>query len=117
MKAKIITAKHLEAFADNLLQKITTLMDRKPPTPPQRKWLKSHEVRGLLSVSAGTLQTLRLNGTLPFTKIGSIFFYNYEDIEQLIEQRKVNTGRSVRTQRKRGLAKHSRQSNKTKAAL
>ncbi len=86
----IITVEDLEVFADNLLQKIKTLMEEKQATTPQRKWLKSNEVRRLLAVSAGTLQTLRINGTLPFTKIGGIIFYSYEDIEYLIEQKKIN---------------------------
>jgi len=32
-------------------------------------------VRKLLGVSNGTLQTLRVNGSLPFSKIGGLYFY------------------------------------------
>jgi hypothetical protein len=35
-----------------------------------KKWLKSNEVRKLLKISPGTLQNLRINGTLSFTRIG-----------------------------------------------
>ena len=55
---------------------------------PAKKWLKTWEVRKLLNLSPGTLQTLRDNGTIPFSKIGSIFYYDPSDIDQEIEKRK-----------------------------
>lgn len=39
----------------------------------------------MLKISPGTLQNLRVNGTLRFTKIGGIIYYSYEDIELLLE--------------------------------
>lgn len=42
----------------------------------------------------GTLQNLRINGTLTFTKIGGIMYYNYSDIEKVLNgntQKKVST--------------------------
>jgi hypothetical protein len=39
------------------------------------QWLKSSEVRKLLKISSGTLQNLRINGTLNFYKIGGILYY------------------------------------------
>lgn len=50
-----------------------------------KEWLKSYEVRKLLGISAGTLQNLRLNGTLPYTKIGGLMYYRYEEIRKLME--------------------------------
>lgn len=35
--------------------------------------------------SPGTLQNLRINGTLNFTRIGSIIYYKQEDINKLLE--------------------------------
>jgi hypothetical protein len=55
---------------------------------PAKKWLKSWEVRKLLNLSPGTLQTLRDNGTIPFSKIGGIFYYDPTDIDKEIEKRK-----------------------------
>lgn len=54
----------------------------------EKKWLKTWEVRKLLNVSHGTLQTLRDNGTIPFSKIGGIFYYDPADIDREIERRK-----------------------------
>lgn len=53
--------------------------------------MKSHEVRRLLKISPGTLQTLKNSGTIPLTKIGGINFYDYDDIQRLLEKGKVDT--------------------------
>lgn len=53
-----------------------------------KKWLKSYEVKKLLAVSSGTLQTLRNNGTIPFTKIGGIIYYSTDDINDVLETMK-----------------------------
>ena len=55
-----------------------------------KKWLKSSEVKKLLRISPGTLQNLRINGTLTYTKIGGSIFYSYEEIIKVMEQNKVS---------------------------
>ena len=92
MVASIITAEDLEAFADQLLQKITKLLAEDQNTP-QGKWLKSHEIRRLLKISPGTLQTLRISGKLPYTKIGGIMFYHSDDVQKLLDDHRKNSGR------------------------
>ena len=59
-----------------------------PYTP--KKWMKSHEVRRFLKISTGTLQTFKNSGIIPFTKIGGIIFYDYDDIQRLLESGKAN---------------------------
>ncbi|HEY9002069.1 MAG TPA: helix-turn-helix domain-containing protein [Mucilaginibacter sp.] len=49
-----------------------------------RQWLKSNQVRKMLNISPGTLQNLRINGTLRYTKVGSILYYKAEDIDKLM---------------------------------
>jgi hypothetical protein len=44
----------------------------------------------MLNISHGTIHTLRVNGTLPFTKIGNIIYYDEEDIKKMLESRKAN---------------------------
>ena len=61
----------------------------KPNIQPTKQWLKSKEVRKLLNISPGTLQTLRINKTLSYTKIGGILYYNNADIEKLLSANKV----------------------------
>ena len=89
MAANIVTVEDLEIFKEELLTEIQKLLSRRQTTPA-RKWLKSHDVRRLLMLSPGTLQNLRVNGTLPFTKIGGVIFYDYDDIQKMIEENKRN---------------------------
>jgi hypothetical protein len=58
---------------------------------PCKQWLKSHEVRELLGMSPGTLQTLRNNGTMPFTKLGGVVYYNIDDIAKMMDDLKSST--------------------------
>jgi glycyl-tRNA synthetase alpha subunit len=53
-----------------------------------KRLLKSYQVKNLLKISPGTLQNLRVNGTLPFTRVGGIIYYKYEDIMKIFDQSK-----------------------------
>jgi len=87
MPVNIVTVEDLEKFKHDLLNEIRKLISHTHQTST-RKWLKSHEVRRLLAISPGTLQNLRVNGTLPFTKIGGVLFYDYDDIQKMLQQNK-----------------------------
>ncbi len=56
------------------------------------KWLQSPKHKSLIRIcsciqgSSGTLQNIRVNGTVPFTKIGSIIYYKVEDIHKLLQE-------------------------------
>jgi len=52
---------------------------------PTKKWLKSKEVRKLFNISPGTLQNLRAKGTLPFTRVGGVIYYDAQDIQRILE--------------------------------
>lgn len=83
MQVELITREDLKAFREELLTEIRQLM--KPGQPQQKQWLKSGEVRKLLNISPGTLQNLRINGTLRYTKVGGMMYYRLEDIHKLME--------------------------------
>jgi hypothetical protein len=87
MATNIITLEDLQVFKQELFAELQKLLLQKQTTPT-RKWLKSNEVRRLLLVSPGTLQSLRINGTLPYTKIGGVIFYDYDDIQKMIQDHK-----------------------------
>lgn len=53
-------------------------------------WLDNQEVLQLLHISLRTLQTLRSNGTLPYSKIRGKFYYKVSDIEQLLQENYYN---------------------------
>lgn len=83
MAAEIITKEDLEQFEERLINQIKVLLGNRADEP--KKWLKSYQVRNLLKISPGTLQNLRVNGTLRYTRIGGILYYKYEDIMQVLE--------------------------------
>jgi hypothetical protein len=76
-----------QALSEEILQDIKNLLAQQAPTP-QKKWLKNNAVRDLLGVSAGTLQSMRDNGILPFSRIGRHFYYDPAEIGAVIERRK-----------------------------
>lgn len=83
MSVELLTKHDLQQFKAELLQELQNLLTE--AKTEKRKWLKSYEVREMLGISPGTLQTLRINGTLAYTKIGGLMFYNYEDLVKLMD--------------------------------
>lgn len=81
---QLLTIGDLENFKTDLLERITELL-KGAGTQTAKEWLRSSEVRKLLGISHGTLQNLRINGTLSYTKIGGILYYKQEDIVKLLE--------------------------------
>ena len=83
MNLEVITKEDLKEFKNEMLSEIKQLLQ--PGQGQSKQWLKSAEVRKLLKISPGTLQNLRINGTLRFTRIGSLLYYKQEDINKLLE--------------------------------
>ena len=86
MAIEVITKDDLIEFRKELLKEISSLVS--VSSQPRQKWLKSNEVRELLNISAGTLQNLRINGTLTHTKVGGTIYYDSDDINILLESNK-----------------------------
>ncbi|MDF1548461.1 MAG: helix-turn-helix domain-containing protein [Bacteroidales bacterium] len=87
MAAQIITTDDLHEFKLELIEDIKRLL-KEANGQPSKKWLKSYELRKVLNLSPGTLQNLRVNGTLPYTKIGGVIYYDYSDIQEMLQSRK-----------------------------
>jgi len=87
MNVDLVTKDDFEQFKKELLEEIRRfqMYPRKRGEEP-RAWLKSYEVRKMLGISAGTLQNLRINGTLPYSKIGGLMYYRFEDIQNLMDR-------------------------------
>lgn len=77
---QMVTKRDLLNFGNLLLNELR--ISSKADSPA--KWLKSSEVRKLLKISPGTLQTLRINGTLQYNRVGGIIYYKYDEIEKLL---------------------------------
>lgn len=89
MAATIITTEDLHDFKLELLEGIKQLLNNQSGQLT-KKWLKSPEVRALLGISPGTLQNLRINGTLPYTKVGGVLYYDYQEIMQVLEKNRID---------------------------
>jgi hypothetical protein len=86
---QLVTVDDLDQFKTELLESFKTLL-KGNGIAPAKKWLKSLEVRKLLGISAGKLLTLRVNGSLPYTKIGGVIYYDQEDIQKMFESKKFS---------------------------
>ena len=89
MPTSIITTDDLREFKMELLDDIKKLLDQQK-SGRIKKYLKSAEVMDLLKVSPGTLQNLRINGTLPYTKIGGLIYYELDEIQKVMEENRVH---------------------------
>lgn len=78
---QLITKGDLQEFRNHLLSDLKEILKGKSE---EKQWLKSSEVRKLLKISPGTLQNLRVNGTLRYSKVGSIIYYKYDDILKVL---------------------------------
>lgn len=83
IRDQLITVGDLQMFKKDLIAEIKSALAT--AVSPAKKWLKSTEVKKLLGISTGTLQNLRLNGSLTYSKVGGIIFYNYDEIMKLLE--------------------------------
>lgn len=90
MAIDIVTKEDLHLFRDELIKEIKLLVN---PNTQVKKWLKSPEVRKLLAISPGTLQNLRINGTLRYTRVGSIIYYDMEDIQKVMDKNVVDNSK------------------------
>lgn len=89
MAATIITTEDLREFKLELLDDIKELLQNHNGHTT-KKWLKSNEVKKLLGISPGTLQNLRINGTIPYTKVGGVLYYDYNEIMEVLEKNRVH---------------------------
>lgn len=88
MPTSIITTDDLRDFKIELLDEIKKILVKQSGSG-LKKYLKSSEVLDLLKISAGTLQNLRVNGTIPYTKMGSIIYYEANEIQKVMTANRV----------------------------
>jgi len=93
MEISIVTQKDLQELKDTILSSLESLKEEvlsQTTTSPDPVLLKSHQVQRMLGISQGTLQNLRINGTIPFSKVGGVIFYYKEDILNIINDNRQN---------------------------
>ncbi len=85
--SQLVTLNDLEAFRVKLKMDIKMMLEGNIAKPAKR-WLKSIELRKLLNISPGTLQTLRNNGKLPYTKIGGLIYYDAYELDEILASKR-----------------------------
>jgi hypothetical protein len=88
MTAEIVTREDLQLFRIQLLGDLKELL-KSQPANVEKKWLKGREVKQLLNISSNTLQGLRVSGKIRFSRVGSILYYRYEDLQKLLDKNYV----------------------------
>lgn len=86
MEINIVTNNDLERIKSEILEGVKTLLNQHKGV--QKDVLKSADVRKMLGISPGTLQNLRINGTLPYSKVGGTIYYQMADVIAVINSSK-----------------------------
>ena len=89
MAERIITTDDLREFKLELMEEIKKLLTQHS-SGNLRRYMRSSEVKEHLQISTGTLQNLRINGTLPYIKIGAIIYYDIEEIQRIMMEHRVD---------------------------
>ena len=87
MNIELLTRQDFMCLKVELLNEIKQIIQ---PQHEQKEWLKSADVMKMLNCSPGTLQNLRINNTLPFTKMGGTIYYAYSDVMKVLNGNKRN---------------------------
>jgi hypothetical protein len=86
MNVEILTKQDIEQLKQELLEEIRKVQpDHKEIN---KKWLKTNEVCDILKCSPGTLQNLRIQRVIEFTKFGGTLYYSADSINKALEQNK-----------------------------
>jgi len=85
MAVEVITTEDLKAFRMLLLEDFKNILNNQNDRPAKR-WLKSYEVMTMLNITKNTLMTYRNNGILYAKKVGGVYYYAYQDIQELLKK-------------------------------
>jgi len=83
----VISKEDFDQFKKELIDEIKQLIQ--PSIKNKTKWLRSSDVREMLNISDSTLQTFRINGTIPAYKLDSTWFYKYDEIVNALEKGRI----------------------------
>jgi hypothetical protein len=83
MNIEMITREDLLAFKREIIEEIRMIVNQ--PKQSEKQWLRSADVRNLLKISPGTLQNMRISGTIKYTKVGGIYYYSHNEITTLLK--------------------------------
>ena len=80
-----ITKEDLRLLSQTIVTELKSFFSQKS-SEASLEWVKAKVARQLLSISAASLQTLRISGKLRYRKILGSYYYNRVDIENLFNE-------------------------------
>ena len=78
---ELLTRKDLFEVEERITKKIDQLKNQDFGT---KKWLRTSDVSKMLGLSPSSIQSLRISGTLPYSKVNGTLFYKPKDVEDMI---------------------------------
>ncbi|SMO72448.1 helix-turn-helix domain-containing protein [Fodinibius sediminis] len=83
---KTIDKGELLSLMYSIDNKLNTLI--KENLAQNKTWMRTSEVADYLNMSESQLHVLKSEGTLPFTKLKGIIYFDKEDINEILESNK-----------------------------
>ncbi|MDN3620764.1 helix-turn-helix domain-containing protein [Polaribacter undariae] len=88
MNLDIATKDDLRELKEEILEGLKQI--KEAGVNRSKKYLRSSEMREMFNISAGTLQNMRINGTLPYSKVGTTILYDLDEVVGVFNENKVN---------------------------
>tara|TARA_B100001094_G_C18026159_1_gene717712 strand:+ start:588 stop:854 length:267 start_codon:yes stop_codon:yes gene_type:complete len=85
-KNNLVTVQDLQNMKDEIISELALITGK---STTQKQWLRSAEVMEMLSISSGTLQNLRINRDIPFTKMGGTLYYERAAVVKALNKSKA----------------------------
>ena len=85
-KNNLVTVQDLQELKVEIISEIKLIIGN---STTKKDWLKSSEVMEMLSISSGTLQNLRINRDIPFTKMGGTLYYETSEVVKALNKSKA----------------------------
>ncbi len=88
MPTKILTVDDLAEFKSDIFNKIDEIKSVQNQHVSKR-WLRTDEAAEYLNIAKSTLQNYRINRVIPASKIAGSYYYDIQDIDRLLLDKKI----------------------------
>tara|TARA_B110000240_G_scaffold80598_1_gene91914 strand:- start:181 stop:447 length:267 start_codon:yes stop_codon:yes gene_type:complete len=85
-KNNLVTVQDLQELKAEIISEIKLIIGN---STTQKEWLRSSEIMEMLSISSGTLQSLRINRDIPFSKMGGTLYYERAEVVKALNKSKA----------------------------
>ena len=85
-KNNLVTVQDLQELKAEIISEIKLIIGS---STTKKDWLRSPEVMEMLSISSGTLQNLRINRDIPFSKMGGTLYYERAEVVKALNKCKA----------------------------